>query len=175
MPALYAAPELPLTLPRRDANPPAAKTVRDLTEHVWAGARVAMTLKATDAAKQEARSETKIFTLPERTFTNPLAKAVVEQRRLLGLDANKKPWVLTLTDAITLRPEDTFDSMSHYLALMSARARLKMAQSDDELRAVADYLWQIALGIEDGELDRRKAAEAGPGAVEAGAGTRRDG
>jgi uncharacterized protein (TIGR02302 family) len=149
---LYAAPELPLALPRRDANPPAAKTSRDLTEHVWAGARVAMTLKATDAAKQEARSETKTFTLPERTFTNPLAKAVVEQRRLLGLDANKKPWVLNLMDAITLRPEDTFDSMPHYLAIMSARTRLKMAQSDDELRAVADYLWEIALGIEDGEL-----------------------
>ncbi|MGE0280339.1 MAG: TIGR02302 family protein [Rhizobiaceae bacterium] len=149
---LYAAPELPLTLPRRDATPPVAKTSRDLTEHVWAGARIAMTLKATDAAKQEARSETKTFTLPQRTFTNPLAKAVVEQRRLLGLDANKKAWVLTLMDAITLRPEDTFDSMAHYLAIMSARTRLKMAQSDDELRGVADYLWQIALGIEDGEL-----------------------
>jgi len=171
---LYAAPELPLTLPRRDATPPAAKTARDLTEHVWAGARVAMTLKATDAANQEARSEAKTFTLPERTFTNPLAKAVVEQRRLLGLDANKKPWVLTLMDAITLRPEDTFDSMSHYLAIMSARTRLKMAQSDDELRAVTDYLWEIALGIEDGELSTaekrlKQAQEALKQALEHGA------
>ena len=171
---LYEAPEVPLTLPRREAQPPVGKTSRDLTDHVWAGARIAMTLKVADAAKQEARSETKTFTLPERTFTNPLAKALVEQRRILGLDANRKPWVLTLMDAITLRPEDTFDAMSHYLAIMSARTRLKIAHSDEELRGVADYLWEIALGIEDGELSTaekrlRQAQEALKQALERGA------
>jgi len=171
---LYPAPELPLSLPKRGAQPPAAKTTRDLTEHVWAGARVAMTLKAVDAARQEARSETKILTLPERTFTNPLAKAIVEQRRILSLDANRKPWVLTLMDAITLRPEDTFDAMAHYLAIMSARTRLDMAQTDDQLRGAADYLWEIALGIEDGELSTaekrlKQAQEALKQALERGA------
>lgn len=171
---LYPAPELPLTLPRRNATPPVAKTTRDLTEHVWAGARVKLTLQTADAAKQEARSDTRTFTLPERTFTNPLAKALVEQRRLLGIDANKRPWVLTLMDAITLRPEDTFDAMSHYIAIMSARTRLKMAQSDDELRGVADYMWEIALGIENGELSEaekrlRQAREALKDALERGA------
>lgn len=171
---LYAAPELPLALPRRDAQPPVGKTSRDLTEHVWAGARITLTLMAADAAKQEARSEPKTFTLPERTFTNPLAKAIVEQRRILGLDANRKPWVLTLMDAITLRPEDTFDAMSHYLAIMSARSRLEMASTDDELRGVADYLWEIALGIEDGDLSTaekrlRQAQEALKQALERGA------
>lgn len=149
---LYATPELPLTLPRRNAAPPVGKTSRDLSDHVWAGARVSLTLKVVDAANQEARSETKTLTLQERTFTNPLAKALVEQRRILGLDANRKDWVLTLIDAITLRPEDTFESMTQFLALMSAKSRLEMAQSDDELRGVADYFWEIALGIEDGEL-----------------------
>lgn len=171
---LYAAPELPLTLPRRGAEPPVAKTTRDLTEHVWAGARVKLTLQTADAAKQEARSETKTFTLPERIFTNPLAKALIEQRRIIGLDANRRPWVLALMDAITLRPEDTFDAMSHYIAIMSARTRLKMAQSDDELRGVADYLWEIALGIENGELSEaekrlRQAQEALKQALERGA------
>ena len=60
--------------------------------------------------------------------------------------------VLDLMDAITLRPEDTFDNMSHYLAIMSARSRLKMAESDDQLRDEVSYLWEIALGIEDGDL-----------------------
>lgn len=149
---LYAAPELPLSLPRRAAAPPVAKTSRDLTDHVWAGARVAMALKAVDAAKQEAVSEPKTFTLPERTFTNPLARAIVEQRRIIGLDANRKDWVLTLIDAITLRPEDTFESTTHYLAVMSVKTRLELAQSDDQLREVADYMWNVALGIEEGEL-----------------------
>ena len=170
---LYKAPEMPLSLPRRGKGP-AAKSSRDLTEHVWAGAMVSLTLAATDDAGQEARSETKTFVMPERTFTNPLAKAVVEQRRILALDANRKGRVLDLIDAITLRPEDTFSTMSHYLALMSARSRLKMAESDDQLREVADYLWEIALGIEEGDLSAaekrlRQAQEALQQALENGA------
>lgn len=170
---LYGAPEMPLSLPRRGKGP-AAKATRDLTEHVWAGARVSLALTATDDAGQEARSETKTFVMPERTFTNPLAKAVIEQRRILALDANRKGRVLDLIDAITLRPEDTFSTMSHYLALKSARTRLKMAASDDQLREVADYLWEIALGIEDGDLSAaekrlRQAQEALKQALENGA------
>lgn len=149
---LYKAPEMPLALPRRGAKGPAAKSTRDLTEHAWAGARVKVTLKAADAAGQEASSETKTIVMPQRPFSNPLARAVVEQRRILALDANHKPRVLELLDAITLRPEDTIPELSHYLALMSARTRLKVASTDDQLRDVADYFWQIALGIEEGDL-----------------------
>ncbi len=149
---LYGAPEMPLTLPRRGGKASAARTTKDLTEHVWAGSGVKLTLEATDDAGQIARSETKTFALPERPFSNPLARAVIEDRRLLGLDANARPRVLALMDAITLRPEDTFDNMAHYLAIMSARSRLKMAESDDQLRDVVAYLWDIALGIEEGDL-----------------------
>jgi uncharacterized protein (TIGR02302 family) len=149
---LYKAPEMPLALPRRGARDGAAKTTRDLTEHVWAGAKVKVTLHAVDAAGQQATSETKVFTLPERPFSNPLARAVLEQRRLLALDAQSKPRVLALIDGITMRPEDTFDNMSHYLGIMSARTRLKIAGSDDALRDVVSYLWEIALGIEEGDL-----------------------
>ena len=39
---------------------------------------------AADDAGQEARSETKTIVLPERPFTNPLARAVVEQRKHPG-------------------------------------------------------------------------------------------
>jgi uncharacterized protein (TIGR02302 family) len=149
---LYGPPEMPLALPRRGGKTNAARTTKDLTEHVWAGANVTLKLSATDDAGQTAESETKTLAMPARPFTNPLALAVLEQRRLLGLDANAKPRVLDLMDAITLRPEDTFDSMAHYLALMSARTRLKLAGSDDQLRDEVAYLWEIALGIEDGNL-----------------------
>lgn len=171
---LYKAPEMPLALPRRGAQGNAAKSTRDLTEHVWAGSSVKVTLKAVDAASQEAKSETKTFILPERPFSNPLARAVLEQRRLLGLDANQKKHVLELMDAITLRPEDTFDNMSHYLALMSARSRLKIAETDDALRDVVSYMWEIALGIEEGDLSAaekrlRQAQQALKDALERGA------
>ena len=149
---LYGPPEMPLALPRRGGKTDAAKTIKDLTQHVWAGSAIRLTLEATDDAGQSGRSETRTLALPERPFTNPLARAVIEQRRLLGLDANAKPRVLDLMDAITLRPEDTFDNMAHYLALMSARSRLKLARTDDQLRGVVSYLWDIALGIEEGDL-----------------------
>lgn len=149
---LYGAPEMPLTLPRRGAQDKAARTTRDLTQHPWAGSRVALTLSVKDAAGQEGRSPTREMVLPERPFSNPLARAVIEQRRLLALDANSKARVLRLMDALTLRPEEGFDNLGHYLAIMSARARLKIAGTDDQYRDVVDYLWQIALGIEEGDL-----------------------
>ena len=82
---------MPLSLPRRgakgasredDARPDRACLGREPS--------VKLTLKAMDDAGQEATSETKTFVLPERPFTNPLARAVVEQRRILSLDANQK-------------------------------------------------------------------------------------
>ena len=112
--------------------------------------------------------------LPERPFTNPLAKAIVEQRKILSLDANRKPDVLDLIDAITLRPEDTFDNPSHYLGLMAGRTMLKMA---DERRPAARGR---RLFLADGAghrgrrpVGRREAAAPGAGGAEAGAGERR--
>ncbi|RWG81223.1 TIGR02302 family protein [Mesorhizobium sp.] len=149
---LYGQPDMPLTLPRRGGKANAAKTTKDLTEHVWAGSTIKLTLSATDDAGHTATSETKTLVMPERPFSNPLARAVIEQRRLLALDTNAKPRVLDLMDAITLRPEDTFDNMSHYLAIMSAKSRLKLSETDDQLRNEVGYLWEIALGIEEGNL-----------------------
>ncbi|MER8567361.1 TIGR02302 family protein [Mesorhizobium sp. M0924] len=171
---LYGPPDLPLALPRRGGKANAAKTTKDLTEHVWAGASIKLSLVATDDAGHTATSETKTIVMPERPFANPLARAVVEQRRLLALDANAKPRVLDLMDAITLRPEDTFNNMSHYLAIMSARSRLKMSDSDDQLRNEVAYLWEIALGIEEGNLSSaekrlRQAQQALQDAIKRGA------
>ncbi len=171
---LYGPPDLPLALPRRGGKANAARTTKDLTEHVWAGASIKLSLVATDDAGHTATSETKTIAMPERPFANPLARAVIEQRRLLALDANAKPRVLELMDAITLRPEDTFDNMSHYLAIMSARSRLKMSDSDDQLRNEVAYLWEIALGIEEGNLSAaerrlRQAQQALQDAIKRGA------
>ncbi|RWM10144.1 MAG: TIGR02302 family protein [Mesorhizobium sp.] len=171
---LYGPPDLPLTLPRRGGKTNVAKTTKDLTEHVWAGNGIKLTLSVTDDAGHTATSETKTLVMPERPFANPLARAVIEQRRLLALDTNAKPRVLDLMDAITLRPEDTFDNMSNYLAIMSARSRLKLSESDDKLRNVVSYLWEIALGIEEGNLSAaerrlRQAQQALQDAIKNGA------
>lgn len=149
---LFEAPELPLSLPQLRTRDGASETIRDLTAHPWAGARVKMTLVARDEAEQEGRSEPLEVTLPARRFTNPLAKAVVEQRAKLAMDANAAPAVGDALDTLTLAPEDTYDDVGDYLALRSAYFRLANARGDEDLRALVDYLWQVALGIEDGDM-----------------------
>ncbi len=148
---LYDAPKLPLSLPQLGVRDGTGHTIRDLTSHPWAGAKVKLTLVATDQAKQEGRSAPVEFTLPARNFTNPLARAVVEQRAYLALDANAAARVADAIDALTVAP-DNIDGMGNYLALRTAYFRLIHAHGDDDLRGVVDYLWQIALGIEDGNL-----------------------
>lgn len=169
---LYDAPELSLALPRRGVSD--ATTSKDLTEHPWAGEKVALTLVVTDAAGQTGRSETKVITLPERPFSNPLARAIAEQRRILALDATQREHVLDMLSAITLRPEETIKNAAHYLGLVTIRTRLRLANSDDALRDAADYMWQVALGIENGNLSAaerrlRQAQEALKNALQNGA------
>jgi uncharacterized protein (TIGR02302 family) len=150
---LYDAPDLPLSLPRRSAEEGAAKTVRDLGEHPWAGARVTMTLEAEDDRGQTGRSETRTFILPGRPFSNPLSRAIIEQRRNLALDANAVPEIVDVLDVLTLYPEETINNASHFLGLVTARSRLLEAEGSDEaLRGVVDYMWELARVIEDGNL-----------------------
>lgn len=159
---LYEAPDLQLAVPRRSSKDGAAKTMRDLSEHPWAGAQVRMTLEADDDRGQTGRSETKTLILPGRPFANPLARAVIEQRRNLALDANAVKDIVDVIDVLTLYPEETIRNASHFLGLVTARARLLEARGDDEaLRGVVDYLWEFARTIEDGNLsDAEKRLQA---------------
>ena len=149
---LFPAPAFPLSLPQLRARTGSGETIRDLTSHPWAGATVLLTLVARDDAGQEGRSPPRELTLPSRRFHNPLARAVVEQRARLALDANAAFGVSDALDALTFAPESSIDDYGNYLALRTAYHRLIKARDDDALRDVADYLWTIALGIEDGDL-----------------------
>ncbi|EAU40820.1 hypothetical protein FP2506_18069 [Fulvimarina pelagi HTCC2506] len=149
---LVEPPEIRLALPRRSQNGSEARTSANLLESPYAGADVELTLTATDAAGQTGQSETVTMTLPERRFSNPLARAVVEQRRILALDANSVPRVLELLDAVTLHGDTFIESTADYLALQAARSRIAAAYNDEGLISAVDFLWEIALGIEDGNL-----------------------
>ena len=55
----------------------------DLSRHRWAGRKARGILVATDGLGQVAESEPAFFTVPNKIFVEPLAKAVVEQRALV--------------------------------------------------------------------------------------------
>ena len=155
---LYPLPEYRLDLPRRAARDAKGTTSRNLSEHPLSGKRVKITLVAKDAAGQEGRSQPVEMILPAKAFFEPLAAAVAEERQVFALDANQLPQAIALNEALTIRPEETIPNLTHYLLLQSANARMKLSRTEDQMRETADYLWEIALGIEDGNLslaDRR--------------------
>lgn len=171
---LYGAPEMPLSLPQARPKQATATTTRDLTSHPWAGARVEMTLVARDDAGQEGRSRTAIVELPQRSFQKPLARALIELRRSLAMDANERDRVALALDAMTLEPQRRVPDTRVFLGLRTGYHRLLNARDDDGLRSVVDHLWDVALLIEDGDLSAaeralREAQERLEQAIELGA------
>ena len=57
--------------------------VLDLTKHKWAGQKVKGRLIAADGTGETAQSEFAYFTIPDKIFIEPIAKAVAEQRLLV--------------------------------------------------------------------------------------------
>ncbi len=82
-------PRFALVLPNARTRNGVGQTVKDLSEDPYAGADVTLTLTAKDEAGNEGKSEPFNMRLPERLFTKPLARALIEQRRILALDANQ--------------------------------------------------------------------------------------
>ena len=144
---------LPITGSHADFN---ENLVDDLSKHPWSGLPVTMQLQVVDAAGQTGRSKSAKLTLPGRRFFDPLAAAVIEQRRdLLWARANGAR-VAQVLRAVINRPEGFVRNQSGYLMSRIAITRLEAANSiglDAATQTeVADALWQIALLFEDGAL-----------------------
>jgi len=172
--SLVPAPQLTLALPSHEENAPDTKSPVDLTNHAWAGAPVTIQLKAKDEAGQEGLSNKITFTLPQRPFTNPLAKALVEQRRNLVLAPDDRKRVQVALDALLIAPEEYTPQWGVFMGLRTGAERLRVAKTDQELLDVAEWLWAMALQIEDGNLsdaerDLRAAQERLKEAMDRGA------
>src|SRR4029078_1120779 len=109
-------------------------------------------------ATNEARSTPHELRLPERPFVKPLPRALIEQRRLLALDANAKDQVLIALDALARAPERFTPETNIYLGLRSIYWQLDRAKSDDGLRDVVARLWDMAVPLEDGNISDAEAA-----------------
>ena len=155
---LFDAPNFALTLPQARTRVGVGQTTKDLSEHPWAGVDVTMTLTARDEADNEGRSAPQEMRLPQRPFSKPLPRALIEQRRLLALDANAKDDVLAALDALTIAPERFTPNASIYLGLRSIYWQLANAESDDSLRDVVGRLWGMAVQLEDGNVSETEKA-----------------
>lgn len=172
---LFQPPQFPLVLPNARTRNGVGQTVKDLSEDPYAGADVTLTLTAKDEAGNEAKSEPFNMRLPERLFTNSLARALIEQRRILALDANRNSDVYTALDALMIAPELFTPDAGCYLGLRSLATQLEAARTDEALRNVVASMWAFAVTIEDdgvaGSVNAalRSAQDALKAALERGA------
>lgn len=156
---LYPAPrgELPLRVgPGEIAIP--------TEEHPWAGEDVAIRLKIEDDIGQSALSEPKVVRLPQKPFTQPLARALIEQRRNLVFAPDAKQDVVLAFDALLFEPERFTPNIGEFLMLDQLRQGIRSARDDDALKAMVDRIWEVALYLENGDMTeaerRLREAEA---------------
>ena len=172
---LAPPPQAALQLPPTATGVGDGRTTVDLSEHPWAGAKVTMRLTAVSISGKTGDSGAIEMTLPQRPFHNPLARALVEQRRDLILDPDHAPkQVETALTGLTIAPE-LFDTPANiYLGLKQAKTSLDHAHNDADLLDVAALLWAMAQQLENGdaskaERDLRAAEQALREALQRGA------
>lgn len=171
---LYDPIEFALGLPNARTKTGVGQTVKDLSEHPYAGADVTLTLTAKDEAGNEGRSEPFSMRLPQRVFNKPLARALIEQRRNLALDASQKPLTMIALEALLIAPRAFTPQSGEYLGLRSVANQLAHANTREALRGTVDSLWALAVAIEDKDVSDaekalRNAQEALKQALERGA------
>ena len=144
-------------LPLASSSKTVTQTVySDQTENPLAGLDVDIVLEAKDGAGQTGRSKPARFKLPARVFTNPLARALIEQRQNLALgNDNAVPKVERLRSrrsrsrrtASIARSGRRLSRDPHGLSGNCAAER-----GQENVEQVEALLWQIASGIEQGGL-----------------------
>ena len=121
-------------------------------DHPWAGEEVNIRIRVEDDIGQKAESEAKVVRLPQKPFSHPLARALVEQRRNLVFAPDFKQDVVFALDALLFEPERFTPNIGEYLMLDSLRHGVRSARGDDALKEMVDRLWEVALYLENGDM-----------------------
>ncbi len=153
-------PPLVVTVPLPGGAPKQAKGARqqDLTPHPWAGLKATATLVAHDATGLTGTSAAEPVVVPERKFTNPVARALVAIRKGLTLKPDDRMTgaheIVRLGDL----PEVWNNDLAGYLNLRAIGYRLRRAQGVAAIEEIQARLWQLALHVEEGAPERTARA-----------------
>ncbi|WP_163849004.1 TIGR02302 family protein [Pseudooceanicola aestuarii] len=132
--------------------------VEDFSKHPWANLPVTIELSVRDAADQTGQAEALTTDLAARRFFDPVAAALVEMRRDLLWNRDNARRVAQVLKAMTWRPEGLFRDETAYLRLRVLMRRIDALATfttldDDQLGEIAEALWDLALLLEDGDVD----------------------
>ena len=147
---------LDLPLPDQHLKDAHGASFTDLTASPWAGLAVQIQLEAADALGQTGKSEIMEFVLPERVFHNPVARAIIDERKELTTRPNDREPVADALQDLSSRPGLYNDDIVAFLGMRTAADRLMLDQDADTVASVQKLLWSTAVRIEDGggKLDR---------------------
>jgi uncharacterized protein (TIGR02302 family) len=131
---------------------------QDLTAHPWAGLPVTARLFGQDALKQSGVSEEATFTLPERPFQNPIARALIELRKGLSLRPDDRDDALAGLDQLLLHPEPFAGDFGGWINLSAIYALLVHEKAPAAVTEAQSRMWQLALHLEEGRTEQTARA-----------------
>ena len=141
--------------------------IEDFSKHVWAHLPVRVELSVDDRREQTGAAEPVVIDLPARRFFDPLAAAIVEQRRDLLWSRDNAGRVARILRALSHRPQEgLFRSDADYLRMRVILRRLEMMTANGLSKAQRDEtalaLWGLAISLEEGDVDdaRERLARA---------------
>ena len=154
------APALVVPIPLPGGSPKAARGARlqDLTAHPWAGLPVTGRLVARDTPGLTGSSAEEVFSLPERRFTNPVARALMDQRRQLTLHPDERLAPIQQLDALAALPEVWDNDFPGFLNLRGIGALLQRGRGAEAVDEAQARLWDLAIHLEEGATERTARA-----------------
>ena len=128
--------------------------VTDMTSHPWAGSEVVLVLNAKDDIGQTGTSAPQKILLPERQFTNPVAKKIIAERRKLIWYNNlltRRVSAQAFADIASDLDGYKWDKIV-FLGLGMTYKRLIYDGSTEAADSLVPLLWDLAIRVEDGGL-----------------------
>ena len=129
----------------------------------WGGIEVEARIRVRDDAGQLGESEPIRFVMPQRSFTKPLARALVEQRRALIVNPSQALKIRDAIQSLMIAPELFTPRLGHYLGLERierglSRKKISSGQYIQNLIDTADLMWNMAVAIEEEGLSSAERA-----------------
>jgi uncharacterized protein (TIGR02302 family) len=150
------APALVLSVPLPGGAPKSAKgaRVQDLTAHPYAGLPVIGRLVARDAPGLVGTSTDAAFTLPERRFDNPTARILIQVRKALTLHPDERLPAVHELERVARLPDVWTNDAGAWLNLQALTSLLYRDSNAEAVPETQSRLWQLALHLEEGGLER---------------------
>ncbi len=154
------APPLIVSIPLPGGTPKAAHGVnqQDFTAHPWAGLPVIARLVGRDAPGQPGTSADAGFTLPERPFHNPVARALIAIRKGLSVHPEDRDSAVDALDTLIMQPQALGEDYGAYVNLTALYYLLEQDKSPKAVDQAQERMWQLALHLEEGQTEQTARA-----------------